>query len=287
MPCFRRPWNFLAALFLLILGCFAVIKWYRFHERQQRLCTSSVLCRLHDIAPKEKAPAVSVEALRPLFGQPLFFLGEGKQCVAYETADGRYVLKLFKKASKKKKSKQLEEYVTGGIIARAVLPEETGVIACVCGPQTFKLPIVTVLNERGRIEKIALQDVPFIFQRKAQPFKQTLMRLLAERKGKEAALRLESLFTLLMTCREKGVLDRDGSLIRNGNIGFVDGKAVLLDTGKLCRLTDRKRLTLHDLNRLKPLESWLESSCPELLPIFKTCLERYRATMTNTSAKKT
>jgi hypothetical protein len=286
MAYLRRPWNFLAVLFVLIASCFAVIKWHRFHTRQERLCTSSVLCRLHDIVPKEKIPPVSVDMLKPLFGQPLFFLGEGKQCVAYETADGRYVLKLFKKASKKRKQKQLAEYITGGIIARTVLPEETGVIACVCGHQPFALPVVTVLNERDRIEKIPLQDVPFIFQRKAQPLKQTLMRLLAEKKGKEAALRLESVFALLMICREKGVLDRDGSLIRNGNIGFVDGKAVLLDTGKLCRLADRKRITLHDLNRLKPLETWLQAACPELVPVFKTCLEKYRTTVSGKPAKK-
>jgi hypothetical protein len=281
MTCLRRPWIFLAVFFFAVLVCFFLIKWSKSRTRQARLCTPSALCHLGDISVKEKAPVVAADILRPLFGQPLFFLGEGKQCVAYETADGRYVLKLFKKASKKKKQKQLEEYVLGGIIARTILPEETGVIACVYGPQSFKLPSVTVLNERGRIEKIALQEVPFIFQRKAQPFKQTLMRLMAEKKTKEAAARLESVFTLLTVCRERGVLDRDGSLIRNGNIGFVDGKAILFDTGKLCRLADRKRQTLHDLNRLKSLQSWLESACPELLPVFKTCQDRYLSTMSN------
>lgn len=286
MGYFRKPWSFLGLFFVAMLLCFSVIKWCRFRTRQERLCTTSVLCRLNDVSFKEKAPPVTADALRPLFVQPLFFLGEGKQCVAYETADGKYVLKLFKKASKKKKQKQLEEYVTGGIIARGCIPEETGVIACVCGPQSFKLPSVTVLNEKGKIDKISLQDVPFIFQRKAQPFKQTLMRLLAEKKGKEAAARLESLFTMLSICRDRGVLDKDGSLIRNGNVGFVDGRAILFDTGKLYRISDRKRHTLHDINRLKPLQSWLESACPELVPVFKSCQEKYRATMEKGVGKK-
>lgn len=286
MSCVRRPWIFLAVLFTAVLACFSLIKWNKFRSRQARLCPSSSLCRHNDVSIREKVPAVSAESLRPLCGQPLFFLGEGKQCVAYETADGKYVLKLFKKASKKKRQKQLEEYVTGGIIAKTIIPEETGIIACVCGPLPMKLPTVTVLNNRGKIEKIALQDVPFLFQKKAQPLKQTLMRLVAEKKVKEAAARLESVFALLMICRERGVLDRDGSLIRNGNIGFVDGKAVLLDTGKLCRLSDRKRQTLHDLNRLKPLQSWLESACPELMPVFKALQEKYRATMSTEIEKK-
>ena len=223
MTYLRRPWTCLAVVFVVIASCFTVIKWCKYRSRQERLCSPSALCRLKDISFKEKVPAVSADTLRPLYGQSLFFLGEGKQCVAYETADGRYVLKLFKKASKKKKQRQLEEYVTGGIIARTILPEETGVIACVCSSQSLKLPEVTVLNKRGKINKICLQDIPFIFQRKAQPFKQTLMRLMAAKKIKEAAARVESIFTLLTICRDRGVLDRDGSLIRNGNIGFVDG----------------------------------------------------------------
>ena len=100
-------------------------------------------------------------------------------------------IKLFKKAAKKKKQKQLDEYVAGGLIAKTLVPEETGLLAFVCGKQSFHLPTVTVLNERGRIEKINLQDLPFLFQKKAQPFKQTLMRLVAEKKLKEAGAYLE------------------------------------------------------------------------------------------------
>ena len=276
MEYLRRPVIFLSVLFGVALLSFGAVKWHKYHARQARLCTPAALCHIGDISPRGKIPPSSADIIRPLFSQPLFFLGEGKQCVAYETADGRYVLKLFKKAAKKKKQKQLEEYVAGGLIAKTLVPEETGLLAFVCGKQAFRLPVVTVLNDRGKIEKINLQDLPFLFQKKAQPFKQTLMRLVAEKKLKEAGARLESLFVLLSSCREKGVLDRDGSLIRNGNVGFVDGKAILLDTGKLCQISDRKRQTLHDLNRLKPLQSWLESACPELMPVFTACQERYK-----------
>lgn len=167
----------------------------------------------------------------------------------------------------------------GAIIGKTIIPEETGVIACSFGPQSTKLPTITLLTERGKVEKVNLQEVPFILQRKAQPLKQTIMRLVAEKKMKEAAARIEAVFSLLAACREKGIIDRDGSLIRNANIGFVDAKAILVDTGKLCRINDRKRLTLHDLNRLKPLLSWLESASPELVPVYKAAQERYKASM--------
>lgn len=276
MENFRKPWMVLGILFGAVLLCFVGIKWHKFRDRQARLCPQSILCRYSDLVSVKKVPVVGVEVLRPLVSQPLFFLGEGKQCVAYETADGKYVLKLFKKAAKKKKQKQLAEYVNGGVIARTLVPEETGVVAIVCGQQSFRLPTITVLDERGKIEKIDLKDLPFVLQKKALPFKQTLLRLIAEKRMKEAAARLESVFAVLTICREKGVLDRDGSLIRNGNLGFVDGKAILLDTGKLCQISDRKRQTLHDLNRLKPLQSWLEVACPELMPTFIACQNKYK-----------
>jgi hypothetical protein len=282
----RRPLFFLALLFGIALISFGAIKWSKFRSRQARLCTSSMVCRLDDISLRGKNPPSSPDVVRPLVSQPLFFLGEGKQCVAYETADGRYVLKFFKKIAKKKKQKQLEEYVASGIIARTLVPEETGLVAFVCGKQTFHLPTVTILNRRGRVEKICLQDVPFLLQKRAQPLKQTLMKLVAEKKLLEAGARIESIFALLTAFREKGVLDRDGSLIRNGNIGFVNGKAVLLDTGKLCKISDWKRQTLHDLNRLKPLQSWLESACPELLPVFNACQERYKTSGESTKRTK-
>jgi hypothetical protein len=127
MDYLRRPLIFLSVLFGVALLSFGAVKWHKYQARQARLCAPAVICHIGDITPHGKVPSVSAEAIRPLFSQPLFFLGEGKQCVAYETADGRYVLKLFKKAAKKKKQKQLEEYVAGGLIAQTLVPEETGV----------------------------------------------------------------------------------------------------------------------------------------------------------------
>ncbi len=274
-----RPWMWLCSICVGLIALFGVIKWQKVSSRQQRLCSSSMVCRFNDISKLEKVPPVSAESVRPLFSQPLFFLGEGKQSIAYETADGKYVFKLMKKASRKSRKKPLDDAVLGAIIGKTIIPEETGMIVCSFGPQSTKLPTVTLLTERGKIEKVNLQDVPFILQRKALPLKQTILRLVAEKKMKEASARIEAIFSLLTACREKGIIDRDGSLIRNENIGFVDGKAILVDTGKLCRINDRKRLTLHDVNRLKPLLSWLESASPELVPVYKAAQERYKASM--------
>jgi hypothetical protein len=270
----KWPLNILSIIVLLGLVVGGGIFFIRWNARQARLCTREAVCSFKDVSLSEKVPSLSREALK-LLDQPFFFLDEGKQCRVYESADKKYVIKFFKKPSKKKAFSRLQDSVQGAVLARLVLPEETATVALSIKDQNIHLPTVTLLNCKGKVEKISLKDTPFILQRKAVPLKETLLTLISEKKTTQAATYLQSLFTLLAHCRQKGVVDRDGSLIRNGNVGFVDGKAVLLDTGKLARMKDPKRQTLHDLNRLKPLLSWLEKSCPELVPVFKTCQKNY------------
>jgi hypothetical protein len=252
------------------VGIFGV----RWNARQARLCTRETVCSFKDFSTSEKVDPLTQEALRPL-NQPFFFLGEGKQSRVYESSDKKFVIKFFKKPSKKKSFSQLQESIQGAALARLVLPEETAMVAFSVRNQNIAMPTVTLLNHKGKVVKVSLKETPFILQRRALPFKETLLTLVSEKKTTQAAAYLQSLFTLLSQCRKKGVVDRDGSLIRNGNVGFVDGRAVLLDTGKLCRMKDAKRQTLHDLNRLKPLLSWLEKSCPDLVPVFKVCQKNY------------
>jgi hypothetical protein len=270
----KWPWSILTVLVLIGLlisgGLFAT----RWGARQARLCSEERICSFRDVAISEKVAPLTQEALRPL-NQPFFFMAAGKQSRVYESADKKYVIKLFKMPSKKKSHSRLQESIQGAALARLVLSEETAMVALSVKNQNIPMPTITLLNHKGKVEKVSLQDMPFMLQRKALPFKETLLTLISEKKMTQAATYLQSLFTLLAQCRKKGVVDRDGSLIRNGNVGFVDGRAVLLDIGKLSRMKDPKRQTLHDLNRLKPLLSWLEKSCPELVPVFKACQKNY------------
>ncbi len=270
----KWPWNILTVLVvigLLIGGGIFTIRW---RARQARLCTKESVCSFKDVSISEKVAPLTQEALRPL-NQPFFFFGEGKQCTVYESADKKFVIKFFKKPSKKKAFSHVQESIQGAALAHLVLPEETALVALSVRDQNISMPTVTLLNYKGKVEKVSLKKTPFMLQRKALPFKETLLTLISEKKTTQAATYLQSLFTLLAQCRKKGIVDRDGSLIRNGNVGFVDGRAVLLDTGKLCRMKDAQRQTLHDLNRLKPLLSWLEKSCPELVPVFNACQKNY------------
>jgi hypothetical protein len=270
----KWPWNIVSILVIVCLAIGGGIFVARWRIRQARLCTKEALCSFEDVSISDRVLPLSQESLR-ILNQPFFFFGEGKQSKVYESADKRFVLKLFKKPSKKKSASQLQDSIQGAALAQLVLPEETAIIGLSIKDQDIPMPTMTLLNQKGKVERVSLKDNPFMLQRKALPFKETLLTLIYERKTTQASSYLQSLFTLLDQCRKKGVVDRDGSLIRNGNVGFVDGRAILLDTGKLCRIQDAQRQTLHDRNRLKPLLSWLEKSCPELVPVFKRCQRNY------------
>ena len=261
----------IGCLVLMGIGAFSVRRWY---SRQQRLCPLHMMEKVDDTTREMMEGPLPEQELMPILSQPLFFLGKGKQSVAYETADGRYVVKFFKNALKKSKQKKVRESIEGSFIALRHIPEQTATIACSSGNTCSVLPAVTLLSKKGKVSRVHIQKEPFIVQKKAQPFKRTLMRLLAQGKKEEAERALLSLFDLLRSCQQKGVIDTDGSLIRKENMGLLNGRAVLFDTGKLHLFSDIQRHRLHDLNRLKPLRSWLEEACPELLETYRLAIVR-------------
>jgi len=265
-----------AVIALAVFTFFGVRALHKVSSRSARVCTGEMLLNVDEAVKQKMEGACPVELLEPIFKKPLFFLGKGKQCSAYETADGRYVVKFFKNAFKPKKQKKVQACIEGGFIAWVYAPEETGVIACSTGKRSTSLPQATLLNKKGRIESVDLTHTPFLVQKKADPFKQTLMRLVAQGELKKAKGAVLSVFSLLATCRDRGLLDTDGSLIRKDNLAFINGKAVLIDTGRLHLFADAKRQTLHDVKRLKPLGSWIEEACPELLSTYKSGCAVYR-----------
>jgi len=252
------------------LGIGGYFVWHKRQTRRARVCTRKFFREVDPVVRKRMGQPLAKEELAPIFSQPFFYLGKGKQSIVYESADGQYVIKLFKNPLKKRKQKKITEAIEGAFLAWHYLPEQTGLVCCSTGEkQSFTLLLLT---KKGKIDRHNLYSEPFIVQKKALPFKQALLRA-----NEGAEHLLTSLFDLLKKMREKGIVDIDGSLIRNENLGVIDGRVVLLDTGKLHQLSDVQRQTLHDLNRLKPLCSWLEVASPELVPTFKENAKKYKS----------
>lgn len=259
---------------------FEVDHYFRRQERKRRHFLVSLPEQWKTLVP-HKEKQVMPDEVKATLQQPFFFLGQGRQTYVFTSRDGSTVLKLFKHVTKKKKQKRVRESLLGAYLAATKLPEETGMIFCsINGVEKERLPVL-LLTKKGKVETIDLSLTPFILQKKAQPLKETLLSLRADGRLEEAGACIRSLFALFAACREKQIVDRDGALIRNGNIGLIDSQAILIDTGKLCILTDRTKHTLHDLNRLRPLFSWCKEAYPELLPTLNECREKYAADSKN------
>lgn len=92
----------------------------------------------------------------------------------------------------------------------------------------------------------------------------------------EAKIRINQIFALLRDCAKKGVCDTDGALIRKNNLGFLEDRAIYIDTGKLTlkeSIKTKERFT-KDLERLDPLYEWLQANYPPLAEHF--LLEKQR-----------
>ena len=252
---------------------FGLYVWNKWNVRQKRLCSTVHIRPIDECVQQTMRKPLPQNLFVDLFSYPLLYLGKGKQSIAYETSDGQYVVKFFKQS--KKKQQKLYQAIEGAYIAWAYIPEDTGIIGCSLGDQELPVSEIKLLNKKGKLEKINIKNTPFVVQKKAMPLKRTLLRLMAQNKDNEAKALLISIFSVLTTCREKGILDRDGSLMRKGNMGVISGKAVLIDTGKLYLFSAPERQTLHDVNRAKPLRKWLQQACPELVSLYKQCCIEY------------
>ncbi len=228
----------------------------------------------------EMFPPLSQELI-PALEMPYFFLGKGKQASAYTSIDETYVLKIIKWPKKERKRRALL-FSLG--LAATKLSKESGLLGIAYGPsiQAQNLPQVTALDSRGKIESIPLSQRLFVIQERAEAeLKKTLFELRWRKDITQGTLILKAVFELLNNCRQKEIIDRDGALIRNGNIALKrlsDGswKALYIDIGKLS-IARKDEITKHDIKRLKPLASWIRDVWPELLPAFKELNDKYES----------
>jgi hypothetical protein len=224
-----------------------------------------------------------------ILSQPFHYLGRGFQCYAFESQDGKYVLKFirhqrlrlskyasmlpdFEAVKKFKKKKAIDfakrtKYLFNGLkVGFDHAREETALVFVHLNKTQNQHNKLKFTDKSGNHFEVDLNDVEFILQRKAVHIKPTLETLMAEGKVDEAKGRIDQIFALLVRCSKNGILDTDGALIRKNNLGFLDDHAIYIDSGKLQVKEEIKRKDRFekDLKRLNPLRSWLDEKYPVL-----------------------
>jgi hypothetical protein len=292
----KKPKVFVPILLIAMLAIIYTIEWSHKKHPRDKIIKEISSPRLPDSRFDVKIDPASFQKVLDITKQPFFYLGMGLQSVAFQSLDGEYVIKfvLHKKlhigkyvtdipsttierllkpekyaANTEKMNKLFESF----LISYRDLSQETGTLYVHLNKtQEMRLPKITLVDFRGTLWHVSLDQCEFVIQKKAKLLKQTIIRLMYDGKTDEAKKCISDVFNLLRAIAKKGVQDTDGALIRNDNIGLLEDRAILIDTGKLIENNSMKKVDrfTKDLKRVQPLRKWLEKNYPELVPHYNT-----------------
>ncbi|HSX26948.1 MAG TPA: hypothetical protein VLE89_08095 [Chlamydiales bacterium] len=220
------------------------------------------------------------QEVEEILRQPFFFLNKGAQCYAFRSADDKYVLKLFRYDQRslffrnKKKSPliaKITKLFDACKMAYDLAPEETGLLYIHLNPSS-DLPRIRCKDALGRSYRIPLNSYRFALQRKAEPFRKTLLK--ARNNPLEMQKRIDQFLTLLEHRTAKGIGNSDPNLSRN--FGFLETCAIEFDFGNY-GLSPDLQLPQYQIPEMKRythrLRRWLKKEAPEWVAYFDERVE--------------
>lgn len=214
--------------------------------------------------------------------QPYRYLSHGRQAYVFISEDGQTVLKFFKRAYHSmpwygtllpiwwreqeiaKREKRHQFYLQSYQIAEKEFKEETGLLFVHFGQLGEVLPRICLVDKASRSHEIDLNQVPFVLQKKGEPFYPFLLQ---QRKTLEGTI---DLFLSQIAERiAKGIADGDQDV--QNNFGWVEGKLLHFDAGRFFydeTLKDSDRCKHEWWRATHHFRDWLEKEVPEVLPSF-------------------
>ncbi len=229
-----------------------------------------------------------------LLSQNFHYLGRGRQCFAFASEDGEYVLKFprtdiytlsfglrtlplwqyrekVERAKRKKQAFVLESFR----IAKEELAEETQTIAIHLGKTISPSPSIrkqqlTCIDSLGIPHHFSLEDTSFILQYRKPLWDSLFLQARQEGNREEQIKLLHALVDLLKARGRKGVLNRDDAFLKN--YAFDGEKAYQIDVGDFFHLPEADRdylLQKSVQDSLVTVKEWIAKKDPLLLPILE------------------
>ncbi len=253
-----------------------------------------------------ETPPETVEFVNMLTQQPFYWLGKGFQATAFVSEDGDYVLKFFHQGRLKEvpfkhnpisylfskdfrekmqdRQSHREEIYSSSKMAYEEFPEESGILYVHMNRTEDQIKGIKLRDFNGLSYRIRGDETSFVLQKRAVYVLPTIKALMAEGKVEEAQQRINQIFELLLSMAKKGFLDGDLALMRNNNVGFIEDRAVYIDTGHITKHSnvDLKERMLFEFNvRVAPLHDWLKFRYPELATYYKKRQEEIMSTLSD------
>lgn len=195
--------------------------------------------------PGLPAEEQSVTQWDTLFDKPFTYLDRGHQSYVFLSNNGEYVLKFFDVRSIKRygyipfvtlddpvrTERRLRELLNGYRIAWDKDRENCGLLYVQFAPNPLLKATATLKDRFGFVHRIDLSTVPFVVQKAAVTTRATLNKLLDAGDVESAKRHLTKIVDMYFDEYAKGVFDRDRNFI--DNTGFMDGRPIRLDAGRL------------------------------------------------------
>lgn len=217
------------------------------------------------------------------------YLDAGMQSSAFLSEDGKYVIKFFQKKpllppkqgsmyiplfSEWKKARYLKKQTikrdkmfSAYTICFDKFSQETGIIYVHFNASNTLKRSLVVTDGSGNSSSLNLDDMDFIIEKRAESVRNHLQDLIAKNDLKGVTKAICSVFELHYTLYLKGMRNRDIELARN--FGFIDGKPVLFDVGRVVpchKVKDRNKYQRKLIRLLITFRAWVNNVYPALLP---------------------
>ncbi len=213
--------------------------------------------------------------------QTFHYIGRGRQCFAFASADDRYVLKFLRtdiyklpfwtrvlpvKSYRKwleEEQQRREQFIRNSFeISFSELKDQTGLVAIHLGASQAIAERLTVVDKLGCKHHIPLESTSFVLQYKRPLLTKIFTQALQQREREQI---LDALVDAVVARAQKGILNRDRSFIRN--YGFDGQRAYQIDVGSFFRqqgLDPAAAFQKSLLDSMGAVQEWLSQKDPEM-----------------------
>lgn len=213
--------------------------------------------------------------------QTYTYIGRGRQCFAFGSADGKYVVKLLRtdiyklplwlralpfpslREKMRTRQAQREQFIVNSMqIAFDDLQSQTGVLAVHLGQSPSKGQTLHLIDAMGCNLHLPLEKTAFVLQLKQPLLMHAFQAALQKGDRAEARKILDALLAAVIERGKKGILNKDPSFLRN--YGYDGYRAYQIDVGSFFRMEDTPlHQSIH--YTMNPIRSWMAKTDPEML----------------------
>jgi len=160
------------------------------------------------------------------------------------------------------------------VLAYNELKEETALVYTHLNPSNEFTEPLTLYDSCHIAHQIDPNTARFVVQKTATPFVPYVKTLIEQGKKEEAEKSLSTLIDFLIRRCQRGLSDRD---MIPRNLGFVDGKAIEIDTGSFAlfpQMKERWIYTQEIYYATLEIKSWIRQQDPQLAALFSDLIDK-------------